>query len=813
MARIASSDRRKPAPQNALSYALRYAKEDIRCIWIPGGTKAPIAKGWPALATTDAVRIKQWAVEHPGCNFGLVMGGGIVAVDVDDPAVLPDLAERGLLVPTREHRTPSGGSHFLFRVPDDAVIKNAVRILDGVDIRSTGGQIVGPGGVHPSGGIYAVEDDSPIADAPAELLELLTTKPAPKATTSTRGTVGEGGRNAYLTSMAGSIHRRGTSPDVLKAELHKVNTARCNPPLPDAEVDQIAESVARYPLRENVEALLNSDRPRIMLPSDNRLLADFAAEIGDHLGGEVYLYNRTPVRVIGGKIHTIGAQEFRSLVERRVICCKERLALKAATVSVGVTMSEADARGTLASPQFHEKLVPLSGVATCRRPVLRSDGRIELLPEGYDVESQTLTVSNIAYRDDMKFDKAKDVLKDLFSEFTFVNPRDLSVAVAALLGLFAQPLLHSKALRPMLLYVKNAEGAGATTCAACAIVTVTGDMPTGTAPGEDDEMRKLLTSSLREGCSVVLLDNCKRTIGGVALEAFVSSPKWRDRLLGVNQIGDYDNNATVFATGNGATCTPDIRRRSLQCELHLGEERAEDKVFQRTLNVSALLKMRSELLAACWSLVTAWDKAGRPGPSRSHSGFPEWAVTIGGIVQHAGFGCALETPESSIAVDEDAEAMHELVDAMGSKPGVKHAAREVFGLCRVRGVFLHLVGASDLAMKNDAYSTMGKILARYRDRLVGEWRFMIEGKGHQKRFYVEAAGAGAKHGRTVKHDIPPELLKQRIVAKGGRPCKTVPPCSKPSGDMDLKFDRAQRRTLRLAARAAETKRATRPTTR
>jgi hypothetical protein len=55
----------------ALDNALRYAKEGIRAIWIPRGRKGPIEDGWPELATTDPKIIRQWAADHPGCNFGL----------------------------------------------------------------------------------------------------------------------------------------------------------------------------------------------------------------------------------------------------------------------------------------------------------------------------------------------------------------------------------------------------------------------------------------------------------------------------------------------------------------------------------------------------------------------------------------------------------------------------------------------------------------------------------------------------------------------------------------------------------------------
>src|SRR6266536_3979937 len=59
-------------------------------------------------------------------------------------------------------------------------------------------------------------------------------------------TIPKGGRNAHLTSLAGTMQRRGMLFDSILAALKEENARRCNPPLPDDEVDTVARSVARY---------------------------------------------------------------------------------------------------------------------------------------------------------------------------------------------------------------------------------------------------------------------------------------------------------------------------------------------------------------------------------------------------------------------------------------------------------------------------------------------------------------------------------------------------------------------------------------
>jgi len=65
---------------------------------------------------------------------------------------------------------------------------------------------------------------------------------------TTLNTIAEGGRNSALTSLAGSMRRRGMSGQALAAALRAENQARCNPPLPDHEVEAIVRSVTKYPL-------------------------------------------------------------------------------------------------------------------------------------------------------------------------------------------------------------------------------------------------------------------------------------------------------------------------------------------------------------------------------------------------------------------------------------------------------------------------------------------------------------------------------------------------------------------------------------
>jgi hypothetical protein len=380
-------------------------------------------------------------------------------------------------------------------------------------------------------------------------------------------------------------------------------------------------------------------------------MSEVATELGVYLAGQLYVHNDEIVAQEGSMLRPVDAQAFRTFVEQTVVCCRER-AIEKGMVRVDVTMGVDESRGILKSPFFRKRLRHVTRINTVRLPVARKNGLIELLPEGYDEATQTLTTSDVTYSEDLSFEDGLIVLQGLFSEFEFADgARSEAVAVAALMGLYAAQIVPEGELRPAIAYTKNAEGAGGTMAAACAIVPVLGYLPTGVKAGDDDEMRKLLTTAVREAQAIVFLDNVKGHFNSGSLEAFVSSPTWTGRLLGANESVTGPNNAYIFVTGNGMTVTADWRRRSLFIELHLSAERAADRVFKRPLSVPELLKMRPDILAACWSLVKYWDAMGCPQPSRSNSTFPAWARTIGGIVENAGFVCPLDTATSAVIAD------------------------------------------------------------------------------------------------------------------------------------------------------------------
>jgi Bifunctional DNA primase/polymerase, N-terminal len=136
-------------------------------------------------ATTDPKQIAEWWSAEPRLNIALA-ATGLLILDVDPrhggPASLAELELTNDLLPrTWTVRTGSDGRHIYMALPAGTKISNSAgRLGRGLDVRTTGGYVVGPGSLHISGESYrwlSAPDEAPLAQAPAWLLDRL--KPAP----------------------------------------------------------------------------------------------------------------------------------------------------------------------------------------------------------------------------------------------------------------------------------------------------------------------------------------------------------------------------------------------------------------------------------------------------------------------------------------------------------------------------------------------------------------------------------------------------------------------------------------------------------
>jgi hypothetical protein len=215
-----------------------------------------------------AEEINHWWSSWPDANVALVLGRGLIAIDIDSDEGRENLARAGVVLPEGAPISATGKGVHVFL---SAVAGDRVALVPGVDIRGAG-YVVAPPSVHASGRVYTWVlplTGAPPA-APAALLALLAAPPtkvnAPGGdwfTTALAG-VAEGGRDATCTRMAGYLLGKGVSVEATQAIL-LAWAERCAPPFPADQVTKCVESIAK---REAYDA------PNSLPPSAADLIED-----------------------------------------------------------------------------------------------------------------------------------------------------------------------------------------------------------------------------------------------------------------------------------------------------------------------------------------------------------------------------------------------------------------------------------------------------------------------------------------------------------------------------------------------------------
>jgi AAA domain/Bifunctional DNA primase/polymerase, N-terminal len=237
-------------------------------------SKEPAIKGFPTRATADQAQIDTWAKNGPHRNVGVSTTasahGPLLAVDVDDKdgrtgsESIVRLEMEGFdLPPTFTVKTPSGGRHYYFTVP--AAMKQGVDVLgSGVDTRSKGGYVAGPGSIV-NGGVYEIVNDLPVAAAPQWLLDRLQRAPEGEAKAGERldginaararrraiewlqlyapaGTAGNRNDTAFV--VAAKLKDFGCEPEEV-LELMESHW-ECDPPAPAEDLEKIIRNAFKY---------------------------------------------------------------------------------------------------------------------------------------------------------------------------------------------------------------------------------------------------------------------------------------------------------------------------------------------------------------------------------------------------------------------------------------------------------------------------------------------------------------------------------------------------------------------------------------
>lgn len=204
LARIVNSEKAttNESPKKDLrAAALDLAARGFRVFKLGVNGRTPLVAGFIASATGNLITVSErWTEpfsDDPATNnIGVLTGEGFFVLDVDVKKGKRGLESLDTLEMvydldqnTLTARTPSGGLHLFYKIPDGLRINNSVAKLgDGLDVRGHHGYVVGVGS-QVNGGEYTWERDVPMLDAPKALLDLIAVER--KAKTLDKSPLGE----------------------------------------------------------------------------------------------------------------------------------------------------------------------------------------------------------------------------------------------------------------------------------------------------------------------------------------------------------------------------------------------------------------------------------------------------------------------------------------------------------------------------------------------------------------------------------------------------------------------------------------------
>ena len=238
---LAESTRVPHGEQDPLRAALAYAARGWAVLPVEPRGKRPLTGHGVKDASRNPEVIRAWWQRWPDANVAVACGepSGLLVVDLDSP----DAAEKaGLPLPPAPTGRTARGFHVYYAHAPGARSRS---VAPGVEVKAGGSYVLVPPSVHPSGAQYewVTPPDGALPPPPEWALE----EPTPRWSAEPLGVISEGERNVTLTSLAGSLRRRGLDPETILEALRVVNARKCQPPLPDEELQRIAGSAAKWP--------------------------------------------------------------------------------------------------------------------------------------------------------------------------------------------------------------------------------------------------------------------------------------------------------------------------------------------------------------------------------------------------------------------------------------------------------------------------------------------------------------------------------------------------------------------------------------
>jgi hypothetical protein len=448
-------------------------------------------------------------------------------------------------------------------------------------------------------------------------------------------------------------------------------------------------------------------------------------------------------------------------------------------------------------------------------PALRADGTIIDTP-GFDYATGLLLIPSDDFGSIPMSPTREDAIRgcgellEVAADFPFEAPPHRSAWLAAVLTPFARPAIQGPA--PLFLCDANTPGAGKGL-----LMDTAGQIALGRPLAvmahvtEEEEIEKRITALVLAGDQVVKVDNIVGGFGGRTWDAALTALEWQGRRLGVSEIVRMPMTVTFYATGNNVEPQGDTIRRICHIRLSTTLERPENRdpsTFAHPSLLQWTAENRPRLVRAALSILRAYFVAGCPEQPVAWGSFEGWARIVAGAI----VWCSLPDPcrtrevldtSAGSVLSKLGSLMLQWEAALGSEG---RTARQVLGLIAAEDRLLAQSGALDAdeqyrglreaivelcpgqGGRLPSAGSLGKSLARYRDRVVGDRRFRSQADRRDVLVWrVEVVATAQASATTAAGDAgdagdgSPHLENGAAGERGDAPREQADPCGAISG--------------------------------
>jgi hypothetical protein len=173
-------------------------------------------------STNDPEMVRQIWTKKPNANYGIDLDrSNLTVLDFDNGKPPADLA-----LPATLQVSTSRGTHVYYT----GTVKQGKMRLNGEvagDIKSGGGYVLGPGCVHPNGGVYTVIVEASIAPAPVAVVDALRPHHEPVDISVHGAKIPRGQHDNTLTKMARKMRGLGWEENAIYNALVEIVEKRC----------------------------------------------------------------------------------------------------------------------------------------------------------------------------------------------------------------------------------------------------------------------------------------------------------------------------------------------------------------------------------------------------------------------------------------------------------------------------------------------------------------------------------------------------------------------------------------------------------